>query len=113
MPTPGHLRSALRPFGVAGYPQSDLRRDRLLRDEEPPGADPHAGWCGGRGRETPAYPISKIILSSAVAHLELLNIESSQSSLPRHHPLILESSMLLRVPQGLDRVLQNLAHQLV
>ena len=24
---------------------------------EPPGADPHAGWCGGRGRKTPGYPI--------------------------------------------------------
>ena len=23
----------------------------------PPRADPHAGWCGGRGRETPGYPI--------------------------------------------------------
>jgi len=57
--------------------------------------------------------VSKIILSSAVAHLELLNIESSLSSLPRHHHLILESSMLLRVPQGLDRVLQNLARQMV
>src|SRR4030042_3152742 len=25
---------------------------------EPPGADPHAGWCGGRGRKTPGYPIT-------------------------------------------------------
>src|SRR6185369_9506619 len=24
---------------------------------EPPGADPHAGWCGGWGRKTPGYPI--------------------------------------------------------
>jgi len=22
-----------------------------------PCADPHAGWCGERGRKTPAYPI--------------------------------------------------------
>ena len=24
--------------------------------DEPPGVDPHAGWCGGWG-ETPGYPI--------------------------------------------------------
>jgi hypothetical protein len=24
---------------------------------EPPGADPHARWCGGWGREPPGYPI--------------------------------------------------------
>jgi len=24
---------------------------------EPPSADPHARWCGGRGRKTPGYPI--------------------------------------------------------
>ncbi len=24
---------------------------------EPPGADPHAGWCGGWGLNTPGYPI--------------------------------------------------------
>ena len=28
---------------------------RYLR--EPPGADPHAGWCGGWGLKTPGYPI--------------------------------------------------------
>ena len=31
---------------------------------EPPGADPHARWCGGRGRKTPAYPISNLVASS-------------------------------------------------
>ena len=25
--------------------------------DEPPGADPHAGWCGDWGLETPGYPI--------------------------------------------------------
>ena len=25
---------------------------------EPPSADPHARWCGGRGLKTPGYPIS-------------------------------------------------------
>ena len=28
---------------------------RILR--EPPGADPHAGWCGGWGGDPPGYPI--------------------------------------------------------
>ena len=26
--------------------------------DEPPGADPHAGWCGDWGLKTPGYPIS-------------------------------------------------------
>ncbi len=26
---------------------------------EPPGADPHAGWCGGRRGELGAYPIHR------------------------------------------------------
>jgi hypothetical protein len=25
---------------------------------EPPGADPHAGWCGGWGRKSPGYPLT-------------------------------------------------------
>ncbi len=41
-----------------------IRKDRLLRIEEPPGADPHAGWCGGRGLNTPAYPISLQLVSA-------------------------------------------------
>jgi len=31
---------------------------------EPPGADPHAGWCGGRGRKTPGYPITQLFHST-------------------------------------------------
>jgi hypothetical protein len=31
---------------------------RILR--EPPGADPHAGWCGGWGGDPPGYPISRL-----------------------------------------------------
>ena len=27
---------------------------------EPPGADPHAGWCGSWGGEPPGYPIRKL-----------------------------------------------------
>jgi len=29
--------------------------------DEPPGADPHAGWCGDWGLETPGYPIRSLI----------------------------------------------------
>ncbi len=34
-----------------------MARLRPGNSSEPPGADPHAGWCGGRGRKTPGYPI--------------------------------------------------------
>jgi hypothetical protein len=30
---------------------------------EPPGADPHARWCGGWGRKTPGYPIVLFMLT--------------------------------------------------
>ena len=30
---------------------------------EPPGADPHAGWCGGRRGELGAYPIARTAIS--------------------------------------------------
>ena len=42
---------------------------------EPPRADPHAGWCGERGRETPAYPISlkpDLLLHEVIASWILL-----------------------------------------
>ena len=35
---------------------------RVLHHREPPGADPHAGWCGGRELATPAYPILQTVL---------------------------------------------------
>jgi hypothetical protein len=28
---------------------------------EPPTADPHGGWCGGWGLETPGYPIRRLL----------------------------------------------------
>ena len=37
-------------------------RLRLGRLWEPPGADPHAGWCGGWGRKTPGYPIGTSLI---------------------------------------------------
>jgi hypothetical protein len=38
-------------------PSELLRRARRL--VEPPTADPHVGWCGGWGLETPGYPIRR------------------------------------------------------
>ena len=40
------------PFGLT-------RLSRASHLVEPPTADPHGGWCGGRGRETPGYPIGQ------------------------------------------------------
>ena len=42
------VRSITRP--VLGQPGNSW---------EPPSADPHARWCGGRGRKTPGYPIRR------------------------------------------------------
>ena len=33
----------------------------LLHFTEPPSADPHARWCGGRAGNPPGYPISPIL----------------------------------------------------
>ena len=35
--------------------------DDLSNPAETPRADPHAGCCGGRGLDTPGYPISEVI----------------------------------------------------
>ncbi len=34
----------------------------MLHHREPPSADPHAGWCGGRGLNTPGYPIGRRLI---------------------------------------------------
>jgi tetratricopeptide (TPR) repeat protein len=46
------------------FKELSLSPDRLrpVTLWEPPGADPHARWCGRRGRKTPAYPIGNHIL---------------------------------------------------
>ena len=52
--------------GIAGgerVPSHELYCD------EPPTADPHGGWCGGRGLNTPGYPIRHL------CHLFQLNNE--------------------------------------
>ena len=41
---------------------------------EPPTADPHGGWCGGWGLETPGYPIGRhcsavlVVMAVSMAH---------------------------------------------
>ena len=47
---------------------------------EPPGADPHAGWCGGRGRKTPGYPIGIIVTDIAFLQL-FLNLQFRNSNI--------------------------------
>ena len=49
-----------------GVPQGGLCSPLLTNIiyGEPPRADPHAGWRGGRGRETPGYPIIRPFSSS-------------------------------------------------
>jgi hypothetical protein len=40
----------------------------ILRDcQEPPDADPHVRWCGGRGGNPPGYPILRLSSESATA----------------------------------------------
>ena len=49
---------------------------------EPPGADPHARWCGGRGRKTPAYPIGHFHCVRRLRHLPSRNASSRTFALP-------------------------------
>jgi hypothetical protein len=39
------------------------REGAYCTSHEPPTADPHGGWCGGWGLETPGYPISDHLCS--------------------------------------------------
>jgi len=52
-------RAATVSFSKNCFPVILPATARNLR--EPPGADPHAGWCGGRGRKTPGYPIGRLL----------------------------------------------------
>ena len=44
---------------TAVFQRTEVVTDRLrpVTLWEPPYADPHVRWCGGRGRKTPGYPI--------------------------------------------------------
>lgn len=45
---------------IDGARHRAIRRSRVSRLVEPPTVDPHGGWCGGWGRETPGYPIGRL-----------------------------------------------------
>jgi hypothetical protein len=56
-------RRAMKPTGGAKPRASVAEKEcgRVLRDcQEPPDADPHVRWCGGREVNPPAYPISPL-----------------------------------------------------
>ena len=62
---PSSSTSVMNPTGgavgrrVDGMPNPDTSITRLRPGNswEPPGADPHARWCGGWGRDSPGYPV--------------------------------------------------------
>jgi len=64
---PDGLDTALNPTGGAFLSASSSAASpgrgqgftccRLNLEGEPPRADPHAGWCGGREGEPPGYPL--------------------------------------------------------
>jgi hypothetical protein len=51
--------------------------------DEPPGADPHAGWCGDWGLKTPGYPIRLLCDPSMQRTLESLLESDPRKSLVR------------------------------
>ena len=57
-------RLALMPNGGAGPRASVAEKEccSILRDcQEPPDADPHVRWCGGREVNPPGYPIGLVL----------------------------------------------------
>ena len=56
-PRPGESRAALAHAAGLVRILNEARADAYQTLHEPPGADPHAGWCGGRGLKTSGYPI--------------------------------------------------------
>jgi hypothetical protein len=40
------------------------REGAYQTSHEPPTADPHGGWCGGRGLAAPGYPISRHVATA-------------------------------------------------
>ena len=58
-------RLALKPNGGAGPRASVAEKEccAILRDcQEPPDADPHVQWCGGREVNPPGYPIRRMFV---------------------------------------------------
>ena len=54
---PGESRAALAHAAGLVHIPHEARADAYQTLPEPPGADPHAGWCGGRRLKTSGYPI--------------------------------------------------------
>lgn len=64
-------RNSLCPMGCwhnRAWSPSKTSGYRLTILGEPPSAAPHAGWCGGRGRKSPAYPIRRGSLWRTAVH---------------------------------------------
>jgi hypothetical protein len=55
---------------------------------EPPGTDPYAGWCGGRGLITPDYPIRLAFLLQFYPTGFRVRRAVSQNGKPSSHALI-------------------------
>ncbi|MBU3947009.1 MAG: hypothetical protein KJ826_02145, partial [Proteobacteria bacterium] len=51
-----------------------LRPDYL---REPPGADPHAGWCGEGERKTPPYPIRAAVGGELLNGVQLARVRTA------------------------------------
>jgi hypothetical protein len=72
---------------------------RLTIRGEPPSADPHAGWCGGRGRKSPAYPIGRTTgtlryLHAASPRQRLLQFYPKNRTMARDVPLLASASLV-------------------
>jgi hypothetical protein len=50
---------------------------------EPPDADPHVRWCGGRQGEPGAYPIELETVAARVLARKLQTLPAEKSPLPR------------------------------
>jgi hypothetical protein len=68
------------PLRISGSPIAIRRRRRSDRNpSEPPGTDPYAGWCGGRGGKPPRLPDS-----ASVQFYEQCSQGVAASSFPVH-----------------------------
>ena len=75
------------PISVIQWTSHEQYRD------EPPTADPHGGWCGGRGLEAPGYPIrqhsfrlgKRLGHASQASRHELTNGAANYEQLPIVH----------------------------
>ena len=67
---------------------TQARKTRLRPGDldEPPYADPLVGWCGGWGRKTPGYPISRHTYFRPIAFFKLcLHLKITNSVVLKQH----------------------------